>query len=278
MTHQSYSYVVLRYVPDQGAGEGLNVGVIIYSEQARFFGHRIDSRYERLSRAFAKFDGPAFRRATANLENVFSTAERSFSEKPLLAGDRSFSEWLRALMPDTGGSFSFTSPRHGITDDLQDEVAVLFDRMVESQKGQTDESPRRDDEQVWRSYERVLPPAVSKHLKRKSFSTPTVEVEFEHAMKNGAWHVIQPISMDFKQPESMQRKASQWVGTAVGLQEASDLGTIFFLLGEPAGHRRAYDRAKALLNQAPINHEIVEERDADQFGRRLLALMEHQTE
>ncbi len=278
MTHQPYSYVVLRYVPDQGAGEGLNIGVIIYSEQARFFGHRIDPRYERLSRAFAKFDGPAFRRAAANLVNVFRTTERHFTEQPLLAGDRSFAEWLRALMPDTGGSLSFTSPRHGITDDLKEEVAVLFDRMVESQKGHADESPRRDDAQVWRSYEKALPPAVTKHLKRKSFSTPSVKVEFEHAVKNGAWHVIQPISMDFKQPESMQRKASQWVGTAVGLQGASDLGTIFFLLGEPAGHRKAYDRAKALLNQAPGKHEIIEERDADQFGRHLLALMEHQTE
>ena len=31
MTHQPYSYVVLRYVPDQGAGEGLNIGVVVYA-------------------------------------------------------------------------------------------------------------------------------------------------------------------------------------------------------------------------------------------------------
>jgi hypothetical protein len=278
MTHQPYSYVVLRYVPDQGAGEGLNVGVVIYSEQARFLGHRIDARYERLSRAFAKFDGPAFRRARANLVNVFRATERHFTEAPLLVGDRTFADWLRALMPDAGGSLSFTPPRHGITDDLKEEVAALFDRMVESQKGQSDESPRRDDAQVWRSYAQDLPQAVTTHLKSKSFSTPSVKVEFEHAVKNGAWHVIQPISMDFKQPESMQRKASQWVGTAVGLQGVPDLGTIFFLLGEPDRHRKAYDRAKALLDQAPVNHEIVEERDAGQFSRKLLALMEHKPE
>jgi hypothetical protein len=278
MTHQPYSYVVLRYVPDQGAGEGLNVGVVIYSEQARFLGHRIDLRYERLSRAFAKFDGPAFRRAAANLVNVFRATERHFTEAPLLVGDRPFTDWLRALMPDAGGSLSFTPPRHGITDDLKEEVAVLFGRMVESQKGQSDESPRRDDAQVWRTYAHALPQAVTTHLKSKSFSTPSVKVEFEHAVKNGAWHVIQPISMDFKQPESMQRKASQWVGTAVGLQGTPDLGTIFFLLGEPDGHRKAYDRAKALLDQAPVNHEIIEERDASRFSRKLLALMEHKPE
>ena len=267
MTHQPYSYVVLRYVPDQGAGEGLNVGVVVYSEQARFFGHRIDSHYERLSRAFATFDGPAFRRAVANLLNVFGHAERSFSETPLLVGDRSFTEWLRALMPDVGGSLSFTPPRHGIAEDLKEEVSVLFERMVESQKAKVDEAPRRDDAQVWRAYEKALAPGVSQHLRSKSFATPSIKVDFEHAVKNGAWHVIQPVSMDFKQPESMQRKASQWVGTAVGLQRVADLGTIFFLLGEPEKHRKAYERAKTLLDQAPVQHEIIEERDADQSNR-----------
>jgi hypothetical protein len=269
---------VLRYVPDQGAGEGLNIGVIVYSEQARYFGHRVDSHYERLSRAFATFDGQAFRRAVANLLHAFRDTEHSFSERPLLSDDRSLVEWLRALMPDVGGSMTFTTPRHGLAEDLTEEVGFLFERMVESQRAKSDESPRRDDAQVWQAYERSLAPAVSRHLRSKSFVTASVSVDFEHAVKNGAWHVLQPISMDYKQSESMQRKASQWVGTAVGLQEARDLGTIFFLLGEPVAHRKAYDRAKALLSRAPVNHEIIEERDAERFNRRLLALMEHTTE
>jgi hypothetical protein len=273
MTHQPYSYVVLRYVPDQGAGESLNVGIVVFSESARFFSSRINSHYERLSQAFATFDGPAYRRAVANLYQAFRSAERSFSEKPLLTSDASLTEWLRTLMPDSGGSLSFTAPRHGIAEDLNEEVAVLFERMVLSQGTGSDELHRRDDQQVWRTYERALTPAISKQLRPKSFTTESVRVDFEHALKNGRWHIIQPVSMDFQQPESMQRKASQWVGTAVGLTGASELGTIFFLLGEPAKHRRAYERAKALLDQAPVRHEIVEERDVEHLNRRLLELM-----
>jgi hypothetical protein len=277
MTQQPYSYVVLRYVADQGAGETLNVGVVVYSEQARFFGFRLDSRYERLSRTFATFDGSAFRRSIANLFHAMRSAERSFVGMPLFVGERSFTEWLRALMPDVGGSLTFSDPRHGIGDDLNEEVAVLFERMVESQKAGTDEPPRRDDVQVWRTYERALTPTISKQLRQKSFTTNSVKVDFEHALKNGAWHVVQPVSMDFKQPESMQRKASQWVGTAMGLRDVPELGTIFFLLGEPPKHRRAYERAKALLDQAPIKHEIVEEGDVDRLNQRLLELMEHES-
>jgi hypothetical protein len=53
---------------------------------------------------------------------------------------------------------------------------------------------------------------------------------------------------------------------------------VFFLLGEPAGHRKAYERAKALLAQAPVTHEIIEEHDAERLNRRLLALLEHADE
>src|SRR5207245_9340911 len=94
MMQQPYSYVVLRYVADQGAGEALNVGVVVYSQQARFFGFRLDSHYERLSRTFATFDGPAFRRSMANLFHALINAERSFSRKPQLVGERSFTERL----------------------------------------------------------------------------------------------------------------------------------------------------------------------------------------
>ncbi|HLG59719.1 MAG TPA: DUF3037 domain-containing protein [Vicinamibacterales bacterium] len=277
MTHQPYSYVVLRYVPDQGAGESLNVGVVLYSESSRFFDSKIDSHYERLSQAFATFDGPAYRRAVASLIHAFRGAERSLSDRPLLADDRSLIDWLRTLMPDIGGSLSFTIPRHGIAEDLAEEVAVLYERMVQSQGTGSGEHTRRDDAQVWRTYEKLLKPAISKQLRPKSFATDSVKVDFEHAIKNGAWHVIQPVSMDFQQPESMQRKASQWVGTAVGLNGAPELGTIFFLLGEPAKHRKAYERAKALLDQAPVKHEIIEERDAERLNRRLLDLIGHDT-
>jgi hypothetical protein len=278
MTHQPYSYVVLRYVPDQGAGESLNVGVVVFSELARFFGARINSHYERLSQAFATFDGPAYRRGVANLYQAFRSAERSLSEKPLLTDDASLTEWLRILMPDSGGSFSFTPPRHGIAEDLNEEVAILFDRMVLSQGTGSDGPTRRDDMQVWRTYEKALTPAISKRLRPKSFTTESVRVDFEHALKNGKWHVIQPVSMDFQQPESMQRRASQWVGTTVGLREAPELGTIFFLLGEPSKHRKAYERAKALLDKAPVRHEIVEERDVEHLNRRLLELMRTETQ
>lgn len=276
MIKQPYSYVVVRYVPDVGAAESLNIGVIVFSQEARFLRLEVDSRYERLSRAFSKFDGPGFRQAVLNLVVIFKEAERHLADRLPFSDDRSFVQWLRELMPDTGGSITFSEPRHGITGDLSTETTMLFNRMVESQQGQMDEVPRRDDAQVWRAYASKLPDPVTRHITKKTFMTETVKIEFEHALKNGAWHVVQPLSMDFKHAESMQKKASQWVGTSVGLKGVPELGTVFFLLGEPSpGHRKAYERAKSLLAQSPVNHEIIEEHESAKLNSRLIDLIRH---
>jgi len=80
--------------------------------------------------------------------------------------------------------------------------------------------------------------------------------------------------MDFKVPDGMQRKAAQWLGTTVGLAEVAELGTIYFLLGAPkGGHRKAYERAKHLIDKSPVPHEIVEEQQAEELSRKLEALV-----
>lgn len=274
MMQHRYSYVVVRYFADRGAGECLNIGVVLYSQDEGFFGHRIDSRYERLSRAFAQFDGATYRRSVLNVLSALRQVERTLGKGLLRGTERSFTDWLHSVMPDTGGSVAFTPVRHGVSDDLTGEVSLLFERMVTSQQGHADEVPRRDDAQVWRRFESQLSPEVVRHVRPASFDTPSVKVTFQHAVKNGAWHVIQPVSMDYKRPESMQQKASQWVGTAVGLQGVPDLGMLFFLVGVPEGHRKAYERARALLDQAPVPHEIIEEDDAGRLSRRILTLLE----
>lgn len=270
-----YSFVVLRATPDIGAGEALNVGVIVFSPMARFLKLRIDKRYERLTHAFSQFDGTSFRRAVANLFASFRIAEREMAERPLFNNDQSLLDWLNSVVPDRSTSLSVGSVRHGVTADLEKETELLFERMVQSQKGQSDESPRRDDAQVWNGFAKQLPGEVRRQLSPKAFATPQLKITFEHAVKNGKWHVVQPVSMDFKQPESMQRKASQWVGTAVGLKDADELGTIYFLLGRPSIETKAYERAKALLDAAPIRHKIVEEDQAQGLGQTLLDLLSH---
>jgi hypothetical protein len=269
-----YSYVVVQYVPDAGAAEFLNVGVIVYAQSDGFLRLQVDTRYERLSNAFADFDGSSYRRAMMNLRQTFQDARRRLSDAPLFEGDRKFAEWLRLLLPDLGASIQTTDIRHGVTADLDEETGLLFERMVTSRKAHVDERPRRDDADVWRQCEAHLTPAVKAHLTSKAFMTNRVKVTFEHAVKNGRWHAIQPVSMDFKRPESMQRKASQWVGTTIGLQDAPDFGSLTFVIGKPARHSQALERALSLLRILGDRGKVIEEDDAERLNDRIRELLD----
>jgi hypothetical protein len=81
--------------------------------------------------------------------------------------------------------------------------------------------------------------------------------------------------MDFVKAESLQEKATKWLGNATALKGHPQLAKLYLLLGEPRleSHRQAYDKAKNLLHKMEINHEIVEEREAEAFAHELAVFM-----
>jgi hypothetical protein len=271
-----FTYVILRYVHDAGAGEMLNVGVVVYAPTLRRVELRVETKFERLSQTFKGFEGARYRRALLALRLAFREVQQQLEGAPLLSEQRfkAADDVLRSVWPDLGLSFVVSEPLAGVTRDFDIEVAALFDRMVTSLYEKKGDTARRTDDQVWRSvYQPTLPPDVSARLTEKSFVTNEVAYKFCHAFKNGAWNVVQPVSMDFVTSESIQRKATHWVGTAVGLEGVNELGTVYFLLGKPTGHAQAYERAKRLLSKAPVRKEIIEEHDAERFAVELTELV-----
>ena len=81
--------------------------------------------------------------------------------------------------------------------------------------------------------------------------------------------------MDYVDPATMQRKAVDWLGNAVALEDHPELGKIYLLLGAPQneGFRGRYNRAKDLLHKMPVNHQIIEEDEATDFAREIADYM-----
>ena len=72
-----YTYTVVQYVHDPGAGETLNVGVVLFSPKSHYLKAEFCHTYERLSRKFVDFDGDHFKRAVRRFEYAISRlAER----------------------------------------------------------------------------------------------------------------------------------------------------------------------------------------------------------
>ena len=173
-------------------------------------------------------------------------------------------------------SFRYGEVLTGLSEDLEETLASIFQRMVTSQY-EKNRLERRSDEEVWASYNKVfMRSEINRALQEHTFSTDAFEVKVEHSFKNGAWHALQPLSLDYSEPKGIQNKVTKWLGTAVVLEDNPELDTLYLLLGPPNApdHQDAYRKAKSLLQRRlKVNHRIIEEGDAEAFAVELAGFM-----
>lgn len=272
-----YTYSVVRYVHDPAAGEMLNVGIVLCAPAEHFFEARFEYRFERLSDAFTDFNGEHYRRvlrqigtAIAEIRELSRGSLFNINEPPA-----DVSRLASLVMPDSDLSIQFSLMLAGVTDDLEAELEAIFERMVLSQYPRQ-RVDKRSDEEVWSIYQRpLIEHRVKKYLRPKQFRSTDYELRFEHAFKNDNWHVLQPTSMDYARPESIQIKATRVLGTATALSGNPELAKLYLLMGRPQERKymAQYIKAKNLLHKMPINHEIIEEDEAEEFARELESYM-----
>jgi hypothetical protein len=278
MSRISYSYAVVRYVHDAAVDERLNVGVVMVAPAAKWLGFRFDEHYKRLSATFRDFDGDGYRGTVDHFRRALYSVQQSLQGFPLVTSTFvDVADLMRHAWPDQGLSFRIGETFSGVTEDLDAALAHAFERMVTSQYPAGGDT-RRSNEQVWQVFKRPLEAVrATRPLRSKSFKSNVFELTFDHAYKNHVWHVLQPISFDYKTKETIQRVAMQWLGHGVALKEQADLGKLYLLLGAPReGHRSAYQKAKNLLRRIELPNELIEENDADDFARDLAKSMREQ--
>jgi hypothetical protein len=181
----------------------------------------------------------------------------------------------RQIWPDIDLSFQTGELMAGITDNPANDLQLLFHRMVTSQYARPKLEKRTDDE-VWTIYQEPLARRrVVKKLRPTVLTTDEVELKFEHAFRNERWHVLQPMSMDYVKKESIQNKATRWLGNAMALESNKELKKIYILLGPPTleSYQPAYVKAKNLLHKMPLEHELIEEDAAEDFAAYIESFM-----
>jgi hypothetical protein len=269
MNRRPFTYAVLQYVHDPVAGEAMNIGVLVFSAEAKYLSSTFEYRYERLSNAFSDFDGDGFKRTLREFDQAVDRFQADLFGSPLAPAKLPLDagQVARRLWPDQGLSFRSTDPRSGLSRDLTATTADLFSRFVSSQNEKATEE-RRTDEEVWAAYRsRLSGTLLGRVLQPKKFETSDIEVRFDYTFKIERWHVLLPFSLDFARASSMRRKAAEFLGESVALSENPEIrdGRIYLLLGAPtqASHVKAYEQAKRILNRIPFGHELVDEKDAE---------------
>lgn len=266
-----FTHTVLRYVHDTTTGEFINVGVAIYSHEARYARAICRSTFGRLSKTFPGMNGDVFKNWMKQIQNrVNDLGEGLESNLPFDGVPSSVMDLVQRVLPRDDSSLQWSPPGGGISDDLDRTLESLFERYVMRYEDRP-QPDSRTDEDVWRKFRRNLEANhVLKHLQPKKITGRDDEIEFQHAWKNGVWHCLEPISFDLSSPDSIREKAHRWLGQVMSVSDAPELFKIYLLLGEPRHEtlRPAFEKAVGILGNIPVDKEIIREPDADLFSTR----------
>jgi len=267
----AYTYTVLRYIHDITTSEFVNVGAAIYAPEARYASAICRTTYGRLTKVFPGMDGEAFKGLMRFIQSRFEEiGDKLKSELPLEGQPVSVLDFAHKILPPDDSSLQWSPLGSGLTENPSRTLEALFDRFVT----RYDERPpieTRTDEDVWRKYKRNLEARhVLKHLQPKKIAVQDDEVEFEHAWKNEVWHCLEPLSFDLVSPDSIKRKAHEWLGQIQSVKEASERFKLYLLLGEPQQDelKSAFENAVSILGKVPVEKEIVREQNAAAFSER----------
>jgi hypothetical protein len=277
----SYTYSVLRYMHDITTGEFVNVGVVLYSREARYASALCRSTFGRLSKTFPGMDGDAFKSLMRFVQSrIEEIGDGLKKELPLNGHPSSVADVAHAVLPPDDSSLQWSAPGSGLAENLSQTLELLYDRLVMSY----DERPqqdRRSDEEVWRKYRRSLESRhVLKHLQPKKISVQDDEVQFQYAWKNGVWHCLEPVSFDLSSADSIREKAHKWLGQLLSVKEAKEAFKVYLLLGEPQNEslRPAFDKAVSILHRLPVDSEVIREERAGEFSEQFAREIEaHET-
>jgi hypothetical protein len=249
----------------------------VFAPTASFLKAKFTHSYERFTKAFADFDGEHFRRAIRRFESALERQEERWKENLFSSQSESnLRSITKMIWPDAEMSFRTGEILAGIADDLDNVLASIFERKVTFQY-EKNRVERRSDDEVWAVYNKVFArSSISMELKEHTIVTDSFEIKFEHSFKNGSWHALQPLSLDYTRPEGIRDKVTKWLGTAVVLEGSAELAKLYLLLGPPKtpAYQEDYEKAKSLLsNRLKVPHQIVEEHEAQNFAEELAGYM-----
>jgi hypothetical protein len=266
-----YSFSVLRYVHDPVTQEFINIGVAVYSSEAQFLRATCTTHYARITRMFTRIDGNRFRQLTRYIQEQITAIGLSLpTELPFETG-RAIEHLLARVLPPDDSAIQFSPAGVGLSSDLDKTLAELYDRYVERYAA-TAESPRRDDQDVWRVFREPLDRRhVTARLAPKRIVAPSYDYEFQRAWKNEIWHVYEPVSFDLMHGASILEKANNWVGRATSLNQSSEDFKLHVLLGEPQDDllRPVFLKAQNILEQMPVKKQFVRESEAEAFAEEV---------
>lgn len=156
----SFQYSILHYRHDISTGEILNIGLVLYSEDASLFIGKVTTKYQRISKTFPGADINFLRKYLYRIQSKFTYQSKFITETKncfeFIKQKSLSSVLLDVIQPDDSSVF-FGEIKVGLLpfDSLNTYFDQLYYKMIEQYQTTTDRSSRTDDD-VWNKVKDIL--------------------------------------------------------------------------------------------------------------------------
>lgn len=273
MLKRRYTYTVLRYVHDPITGEFVNVGLVLFCPADHgapaILKAQTRKTIGRMRDMFPDLDRDAFVSTMRTIERQLGRLADQLSREGFVLSDGDASSFARQVLPADDSSLQWSPVGAGLTDD----VDKVFDRLSARFISRYDvrQVARRSDEEIWKPVRQMIADRdLPVDLEPKVIVGSDDRIEFQHAWKNGAWHIYEPVSLDLADAEGIQRKAYRWLGQLTSLGQTSEPFEANFIVGAPSDPNLdgAYRRALRILGK-PANVTVYEEANLEAMVDRI---------
>jgi Protein of unknown function (DUF3037) len=266
----AFSYVVLRYMHDVFTREFVNVGMLLYAPTAGFLHFEKLPSLDRVKGMFPGLDSGSLQDLLAFLASRVEGLKGETSElldRDLLSAD----VIAKSLLPPDDSALQWSASGGGVTDNPEQTVKQLFERLV-ARHLKAHPPTRRRDADIWRPFEREFRQRdILAKFQDKTLAVGELRHHFEIAWQpsGGYLRLFQPLSFDLVDPSEIVQKAVLWGALVPKLREAEPDFYIYLLVGRPAdkARLRAFDQAyETLTHLEDSRKELIPEDDAPRFA------------
>lgn len=275
MLKRRYTYTVLRYVHDPLTAEFVNVGIVVHFPESSLgpailkAGTR--STIGRMRDMFPDLDRTAFGATMRTISKMLTRLADQLGDDGMFASPGDALTFARQVLPSDDSSLQWSPVGSGVADDAEKTYNRLYNRFIAKYDVRT--TQRRTDEEVWKPVRQIIEQRnLPVELEPKTILGDDDKIEFQHAWKNGAWHVYEAVSLDLADAEGIYRKVHRWVGQLQSVApEATEAFHPYFIVGAPSDPELepAYRRALKILKKSPGQVEVFEESEVEQLVDRI---------
>lgn len=259
-----YTFSVLQYRHDAWIGEALNVGVLLAAPEMGFVRLKVRTASPRITQAYPQLGANGFRLLVRALEAKVASIGQLIEQGSFFENSLTSDSVARRVLPDDDSALRWRDPGAGVTSSPEEELERLFGRYVSRWDAGIGRDVRSDDD-VYSVFQKKLRAArFNFALEEKTIKTPRFgEVRFKHAYQNGRLHVVQPISLDMANADTLFGKASKLVGTLTRLKQNPEVCP-YVIAGAPRNKdlNAEYLAALELLREADVAKSIVDENES----------------